>query len=89
MLKTTPIPPCNIRWQWNCGSLHSFTFGWRSSQLIDHPRLCGVLADFSDETKFVPIHVLGVPDDYQFMDAELVELIGRAADPIIAGHLLV
>jgi len=29
------------------------------------------------------VHVLDIPDDYQFMDAELVELIESAAEPII------
>ena len=46
-----------------------------------------ILADFPGETKFKPLHVLDIPDDYQFMDDELVELIRLAAEPIIAGQL--
>ena len=42
-----------------------------------------ILADFPGESKFKPIHVLDIPDDYKFMDAELVELIKSAANPII------
>lgn len=43
--------------------------------------------DFPGESKFNPIHVLDIPDDYQFMDDELVELIRSAAVPVIAGRL--
>lgn len=43
-----------------------------------------ILADFPGESKFTPVHVLDIPDDYQFMDDELVELIRSAAEPIIA-----
>lgn len=43
-----------------------------------------ILADFPGESKFKPMHVLDIPDDYQFMDDELVDLIKSAAEPIIA-----
>ena len=43
-----------------------------------------ILADFANEAKFKPMHVLDIPDEYQFMDNELVELIRLAAEPIIA-----
>jgi len=36
------------------------------------------------ESKFKTIYVLDIPDDYPFMDDELVELIKSAAEPIIA-----
>ncbi len=42
-----------------------------------------ILADFPGESKFKPVHVLDIPDDYQFMDAELVKLIHLATEPII------
>ncbi|WP_286178197.1 hypothetical protein [Stieleria mannarensis] len=42
-----------------------------------------LLADFPGETKFLPIEVLHIPDDYQFMDPELIELIRSSADPFI------
>jgi predicted protein tyrosine phosphatase len=42
-----------------------------------------LLAEFPGETKFLPIEILHIPDDYQFMDPELVELIRAAAEPII------
>lgn len=44
-----------------------------------------ILADFPGEAKFKPIHVLDIPDDYRFMDDELVELIRSAAEPIFVG----
>lgn len=43
-----------------------------------------ILADFPGESKFKPMHLLDILDDYQFMDDELVELIKSAAEPIIA-----
>ncbi len=42
-----------------------------------------ILADFPDASKFKLIHVLDIPDDYRFMDPELVNLICSAAEPII------
>ncbi len=42
-----------------------------------------LLANFPDLTKFLTIHVLDIPDDYRYMDAELVQLLRIAADPII------
>ncbi len=43
-----------------------------------------LLAQFPGEMKFLQIEVLHIPDDYQFMDAELVEMIQTAAEPVIA-----
>lgn len=40
-------------------------------------------ADHPGETRFLPIHVLDILDDYQFMEDELVESIRSAAEPII------
>jgi predicted protein tyrosine phosphatase len=42
-----------------------------------------LLADFPDTTKFLTIHVLDIPDDYRYMDAELVQMLRIAADPFI------
>ena len=42
-----------------------------------------LLADYPGETKFLPIEVLHIPDDYQFMDPELVELVRVSAEPFI------
>lgn len=42
-----------------------------------------ILAQFPDEMKFKPMHVLDIPDDYRFLDAELIELIKSATEPII------
>ncbi len=43
-----------------------------------------MLADFPDEAKFKPMRSLDIPDDYRFMDDELMGLIKSAAEPIIA-----
>ncbi|GAA4454250.1 protein tyrosine phosphatase [Novipirellula rosea] len=42
-----------------------------------------ILADFPDESKFKSVHVLDIPDDYRFMDDDLLELIKSAAEPVI------
>lgn len=42
-----------------------------------------ILAQFPGELKFKPVHVLDIPDDYRFMDAELIELLKSATEPII------
>jgi len=46
-----------------------------------------IIADFPSESKFKPVHVLDIPDDYQFMDAELVQLMRSAAEPIILKYI--
>lgn len=42
-----------------------------------------ILSQFAGESKFKPVHVLDIPDDYRFMDAELIELLKSATEPII------
>ena len=42
-----------------------------------------ILAQFPAEMKFKPMHVLDIPDDYRFMDAELIEWLKSATEPII------
>lgn len=42
-----------------------------------------ILAQFPGEMKFKPAHVLDIPDDYRFMDAELIEFLRSATEPII------
>lgn len=46
-----------------------------------------VLADYPGPTKFLPIHVLDIPDEYGYMDTALIQLIRSAADPLIESHL--
>ena len=40
-------------------------------------------AEFRGDVKHKAIHVLDIPDDYQFMDPELVDLIRDAVEPMI------
>jgi predicted protein tyrosine phosphatase len=47
-------------------------------------RLC---ADFPGEMRFKEIHVLNIPDEFQYMDPELVEEITSNVEPILARHL--
>lgn len=54
--------------------------------VMEHKHRSRLLADFLDLTKFLTIHVLDIPDDYRYMDAELVQSLRFAADPIIDDH---
>lgn len=42
-----------------------------------------LLGDFPDRTRPASVRVLDIPDDYHFMDPELVDLIVAAVEPII------
>ena len=42
-------------------------------------------ADFRQEVAYKAMHVLDIPDDYQFMDEELVALIRAKSEPLICG----
>ncbi|HPF21832.1 MAG: hypothetical protein R3C08_01365 [Hyphomonas sp.] len=42
-------------------------------------------ADFRQEVAYKPLHVLDIPDDYKYMDEDLVELIRLKAEPLIFG----
>jgi predicted protein tyrosine phosphatase len=42
-----------------------------------------ILADFPGGSRFKAVHVLDIPDDFRFMELDLVNLINTAADPII------
>ncbi len=42
-------------------------------------------ADFRQDLAHKPVHVLDIPDDYQYMDEELVDLIRAKAEPLVFG----
>jgi len=42
-------------------------------------------ADFRQDLRFKRLHVLGIPDDYQFMEDDLVSQLRAAAEPLIFG----
>lgn len=44
-------------------------------------------ANFRDELKHKTVHVLDIPDDYKFMDPELIDLITEIVTPIIDAGL--
>lgn len=41
-------------------------------------------ADFRDEMVNKTVHVLEIPDDYQYMDPELIDILTEAVTPLIA-----
>ncbi len=42
-----------------------------------------IRAEFRDELKFKTLHVLDIPDEYGFMEPELVEIIRQKTEPMI------
>ena len=54
---------------------------------MEEKHLSRLRADFRGEVKHKAIHVLDIPDDYQFMDPELVDLISDAVEPIIEAEI--
>lgn len=42
-----------------------------------------LLADFADEVGEKPIHVLDIPDEYQYMDPDLVEELERSVAAVL------
>lgn len=43
-----------------------------------------LLADFTQLLRHKPLHVLDIPDEYRFMDAELVEELERSVGALLA-----
>ena len=43
-----------------------------------------ILADFPGASRHRPIRVLDIPDEYRFMDPELVELVQVSVEPVVA-----
>lgn len=46
-----------------------------------------IIASFPGESRYKPLYVLDIPDDYRFMELDLVNLVSSAADPIIESML--
>jgi predicted protein tyrosine phosphatase len=43
-----------------------------------------LVADFPEAMRYREIHVLGIEDNYKFMDPELIEELRAAIDPILS-----
>ncbi len=52
--------------------------------VMEHKHKQRLSADYPDATRYKELHVLDIPDDYRFMDPELVELLQAAIDPLLA-----
>lgn len=51
--------------------------------VMEHKHKERLRSEFPGEMQFKETHVLGIPDDYPFMDPELVEVLTRLIDPIL------
>jgi len=43
-----------------------------------------IIAEFRAVTQYKTIHVLDIPDDYKFMDPELVKILKESVPPLLA-----
>lgn len=65
-------------------TIRSSDIAWADAILVmENKHRQRILANFPGDSKFKPVHVLDIPDDYPFMDVELVELVRSAVEPII------
>ena len=46
-----------------------------------------ILASFPNASRHRPIYVLDIPDEYRFMDPELIELIQVSVEPVVASEV--
>jgi predicted protein tyrosine phosphatase len=51
--------------------------------VMEHKHKQRIRADFPDLMKYKELHILDIPDEYKFMDPELIEMIEDAVDPIL------
>jgi predicted protein tyrosine phosphatase len=42
-----------------------------------------IVADYARMIEHTPIHVLDIPDDYKFMDPELIEVLEQTVEPLL------
>ena len=52
--------------------------------LMEHKHKQRLSADYPGAMRLKEVHVLDIPDDYRFMDPELVEHLQTAIDPLLA-----
>jgi predicted protein tyrosine phosphatase len=70
------------------GAVRTLTAGdlqWADLVLVmeqKHQRY--IASHFAQLVQHKPIHVLDIPDDYQFMDEELIDAIRMAVEPLLA-----
>jgi len=82
------VSRCDSRDSWIKRVKMIDTLAWADLMLVmEQKHRSRVLADFPGRTKFLPIHVLDIPDEYGYMDTALIQLIRSAADPIIESNL--
>ena len=55
--------------------------------VMEHKHASRIRADYRNETTHKDIHILDIPDDYMYMDPELVVLITEASEPLIVAAL--
>ncbi|HAV61026.1 MAG TPA: protein tyrosine phosphatase [Verrucomicrobiales bacterium] len=65
--------------------LNAADLAWADLVLVmERSHRSRIIEQFRDADSLPPIESLDIPDDYQFMDPELVELIRGAVEPLLA-----
>jgi predicted protein tyrosine phosphatase len=54
--------------------------------VMEETHLSRLRADFRNEIRAKTVHVLDIPDDFQFMDPVLIDLIRNAVTPMIHAY---
>lgn len=44
-----------------------------------------IVAEYTRLVEHTPIHVLDIPDDYRYMDPELIEVLEQTVEPLLFG----
>lgn len=52
--------------------------------VMEHKHAARIKAEFRQDIRHKAMHVLDIPDEYRFMDEDLVELLRETAGPIIS-----
>ena len=50
---------------------------------MEHKHKSRLVADFGDLLADKPVHVLDIPDEYKYMDPELVELLEQSVGSLL------
>jgi len=57
---------------------------WADVVMVMEPKhKSRLLADFSEALRYKPLHVLDIPDEYQYMDPELVEMLEQCVPALL------
>jgi predicted protein tyrosine phosphatase len=51
--------------------------------VMEHKHRDRIVADYARLVEHTPIHVLDIPDEYKYMDPELIEVLEQTVEPLL------